>query len=205
MGRAWSAWELRWRDPSGDASVCCQQHDLIGMCRPSLALSPLPAIPNVTRWPLPVEYLARTATWDAPVDCEQEVMGRRCLSLPLLHELCSPPAQRAHPASPERCPSAHRVEWSLRRMVCGLCQCLPRTGPPAIRCRPRLRAPFCALPRCATNKQGQRLSRHGARPRSPAPVAHIPAWGAAQRASRIYLNVRPVVSCPVVCGVGWDL
>ena len=60
----------------------------------------------------------------------------------------------------------------------GLCAGCSRAGWSVLR---RLSIPIFAArrdtaKRCATNKQDQRLSRLGARSRSPAPVAHILSW-----------------------------
>jgi len=70
------------------------------------------------------------ATWDALADFEPEMMGRRSLALPWHHHLCSPPAGRAHLTSPGWCPSPHRVERFVRRMVVSPWRCLPPADHP---------------------------------------------------------------------------
>ena len=146
-----------------------QLHRVTGTCRLSLALPP--ATPNVTRWPLLIECLARTATWDAPADFEPEMMGRR--SLPPRHNTITFALRLLDVrVSLRRGDVPHRIvsNGSLRRMLASRLECPLPPEHPDICCAARRDI----AKRCATNKQDQRLSRHGARPRSPVPAAHIP-------------------------------
>lgn len=132
-----------------------QLHRVTGTCRLSLALPP--ATPNVTRWPLLIECLARTATWDAPADFEPEMMGRRSL----------PPAMTPSPllSACWTCAShSARVMSLISSCREGLCAGCSRAGWSVLL---RLSIPIFAAPRAATSQcVARRINRTSGCPAS---------------------------------------